>query len=287
MIAALLHGKLSRKQENMEDILTSIVFGVLKHLPPDRILLPWLSMARSEDGLTLSPGEFLRPDVQADYDFWPQWKENECGFCEPDLALQLTLPQPGTRRWVIGIEAKYLSGKSSTADDQQLHPYDQLAREWDNLASIARKENREPFLIYLTADFGFPTDEIRASREEFQRKRVGKQPFECYWLSWRHLSTLLDCIHNEQVPSYAIELLNDLGAALKRLELTFFWGFSRPTSMSTVPWTFVAPAQHLESLFAGFSKASIFPSIDWHFRKLQILFANYRRLSKIAWRFNK
>ncbi len=42
MIPALLHGKLSREQENMEDILTSIVFGVLKHLPPELILLPWL-----------------------------------------------------------------------------------------------------------------------------------------------------------------------------------------------------------------------------------------------------
>jgi len=286
MIAALLHGKLSAKQENMEDILTSIVFGVLKQLPPDRILLPWLSMARSEDGRTLSPGEFLRPDVQADYDFWPQWKENECGFCEPDLALQLTLPQSGTQRWVIGIEAKYLSGKSSIADDQQLHPYDQLAREWDNLASIARKKNREPFLIYLTADFRFPVDEICASRKEFQRKRVGKQPFECYWLSWRHLSALLDRIHNEQVPSY-VELLKDLGDTLRKLELTFFSGFSRPTSMSTLSWAFVAPAQDSESLFAGFAKASIFPSIDWRFRKLQSLYANYQRLSKIEWRFTK
>lgn len=286
MIAALLHGKLSREQENMEDILTSIVFGVLKHLPPDLILLPWLSKVRSEGGLTLAPDEILRPDVDVDYYFWPQWKEKDCGVCEPDLALRLTWPQPGTQRWVIGIEAKYLSGKSSIADNQQSHPNDQLAREWDNLASIAQKENREPFLIYLTADFRLPTDEIRASREDFQRTRGSERPFACYWLSWRHLSALLDSIHNERVPSY-VELLKDLGYALRRLELTFFSGFSRPTSMSTVPWNFIAPAQHLESLFAGFDKASIFPSIDWRFRKLQSVYANYQRLSKIEWRFTK
>ena len=34
MLSALLHGKLSREQENMEDILTSIVFDTLRHLPP-------------------------------------------------------------------------------------------------------------------------------------------------------------------------------------------------------------------------------------------------------------
>jgi hypothetical protein len=290
MIPALLHGKLSREQENMEDILTSNVFGVLKYLPPELILLPWLSKARSTDGLTLSSSGFLRSDVQAGYDgydFWPQWKENECEFCEPDLALRLSWPQPGAQRLVIGIEAKYFSGKSSIADDQQLHPYDQLARQWDNLASIAQKENREPFLIYLTADFRLPADEILKSLKEFQRKRFGKQPFVCYWLSWRHLSALLDRIHSEQVPSYAIELLNDLGAVLRRLDLTFFSGFSRLTSINTVSWAFVAAAQDLKSLFSGFSKASILHSFDWRFRTLQTLFANYQRLSEIAWRFTK
>ena len=50
MLSALLHGKLSREQENMEDILTSIVFDVLRYLPPDQGILPFFAHASSPDG---------------------------------------------------------------------------------------------------------------------------------------------------------------------------------------------------------------------------------------------
>lgn len=49
MLVALLHGKLSREQENIEDILTSNVFGVLKYLPPGTVLIPFLSKASTPD----------------------------------------------------------------------------------------------------------------------------------------------------------------------------------------------------------------------------------------------
>ena len=45
MIHALLNGKLSADQENMEDILTSNVFGLLRYLPPEHGLLPFLAHA--------------------------------------------------------------------------------------------------------------------------------------------------------------------------------------------------------------------------------------------------
>ena len=38
MIEALLHGKLSCKQENMEDILTSNVFGMLQYFDTSRAI---------------------------------------------------------------------------------------------------------------------------------------------------------------------------------------------------------------------------------------------------------
>ena len=45
MIEALLRGKLSREQENMEDVLTSNVFGMLQYVAPELGLFPFLARA--------------------------------------------------------------------------------------------------------------------------------------------------------------------------------------------------------------------------------------------------
>jgi len=42
MLEAQLHGKLTREQENLEDILTSNVFGSIKYVPFKKGLLPIL-----------------------------------------------------------------------------------------------------------------------------------------------------------------------------------------------------------------------------------------------------
>ena len=41
MLQALLNGKLSREQENMEDILTSNVFGLLRYVQPQDGILKY------------------------------------------------------------------------------------------------------------------------------------------------------------------------------------------------------------------------------------------------------
>jgi hypothetical protein len=45
MLQAMLRGKLTRSEEGMEDLLTSNTFGVLKYLPPEAALLPFLRCA--------------------------------------------------------------------------------------------------------------------------------------------------------------------------------------------------------------------------------------------------
>src|SRR3546814_17708166 len=50
-------------------------------------------------------------------------------------------------------------------------PYDQLAREWDNLVCRCKKDEAEPLLIFLTADFNAPVEQIRESAAEYSRKR--------------------------------------------------------------------------------------------------------------------
>ena len=45
MLAAQIKGKLTRKEEDLEDLLTSNVFGSIKYVPPENGLIPLLSAA--------------------------------------------------------------------------------------------------------------------------------------------------------------------------------------------------------------------------------------------------
>ena len=87
MLEALINGKMSSDQENMEDILTSNVFGVLKYLSPDRGLLAFLSMAVLPDGT--GPLANLPQGTTAEYEFWPWWKEDDCIGCECSVSDRL------------------------------------------------------------------------------------------------------------------------------------------------------------------------------------------------------
>src|SRR3546814_8960826 len=92
------------------------------------------------------------------YEVWPTLSERcvrgeiefACHPCEPDLLIKLHKVD-GKRLYVL-IEAKHLSGKSSGPSEDLTAPYDQLAREWDNLVCRCKKDEAEPLLIFLTAD---------------------------------------------------------------------------------------------------------------------------------------
>jgi len=246
MLMALLKGKLSREQENMEDILTSNVFGLLQYLSPKDCLLPFLRLAQTPEGNKLL--EELPDNTQAEpYDFWPSWHEEGCEGCQPDVVLRLNIN--GQRRLLVLIEAKYYSGKSSEEDREQECPNDQLAREWDNLVRVAAREKREPVLVYLTADMGIPKDEIEVSQREYRVKR-GKQAVIA-WISWRHLAGVLSGAQN---PS-----LQDLRKVLERLNLVFFSGFSAIGRAAPVDWTYEG-----SSLRYGWGISTI-PSMKWRY----------------------
>lgn len=103
MLHAELHGKLSSDigdgAERLEDVLTSTVFGTLFAANAWDVITDWLSRARRGTN-AVDP---LQTCDATDYWFWP-WLDN----AEPDLVLRL-----GTT--VVVVEAKYFSGKSSSA----------------------------------------------------------------------------------------------------------------------------------------------------------------------------
>lgn len=244
MIPALLHGKLSREQENMEDILTSTVFGILRYVPPEKGLLPLLRKTQTVDGQPCSLFD-IGEGARVDYQFWPTLKERgrqgesefECHSCEPDLLLKIHRAD-GSRLYVL-IEAKLSSGKSSGPSQDPDAPHDQLAREWDNLVCLSRREDAEPLLIFLTADFSIPTGQIRESEEEYVRKRPGGR-FACGWLTWRQIPIVFR--------DDADDRLQDLVKLCERLNLRFFNGIFVIEAVPGITWRFQPSELRIEWL---------------------------------------
>ncbi len=249
MLDALLHGKLSQEQENMEDILTSFVFGMIKYLPAKDALFPFLAKAESRTGDR--PLEILLQDTENKvvYEFWPRLEEKNCKPCEPDVLITITRRKPKDSKIFILIEAKYRSGKSSHRDESE-EPNDQLAKEWSNLKRRSEVQNATPYLVYLTADFGFPIEQIKESQDELRKKDMSKG--EIYWLSWRHFPLLPE----------ESEIVKDISKALRdKLGLKFYEGISTP---SVVPITW------------KFTKTLISRSFKWSLNPVK----------EVKWRFN-
>ena len=232
----------------MEDILTSCVFGVIKQLPADRMLIPFLAQARF-DGRALD----LKGASDASYEFWPQLRDTDRSVCEPDLLLYMRgAPIP-----TICVEAKYRSGKSGVDDADEgtaevadeWRSVDQLARQWRVLEHMQR-----PFaLVYLTAHCACPVAEIRASL-----KAIHQPSASIFWLSWRALVSIIagDRWLAEQ------PLVQDLLALLDRLQMRPFEGISRfPSRQRT--WTFTVSKK---SRTVGFLWRASEAAPSWSFR---------------------
>jgi hypothetical protein len=231
MLQALLRGKLSREQENMEDILTSSVFGLFGYLPPQDGLFPFLARAQALDGSFplkgLSDREYT-VDAAADYLFWPYWTEPGCAACEPDLVIKIN--GLANRQLMILIEAKYLRGKSSEANPDSEVPEDQLACEWHNLVHVARREKRRPYLVYLTNDLATPKSEIEKSiRDFFSATLEQDRKPDILALSWRQV--------HEICRDSSLPILKDLFALARRLGLVYFDGF-HPLRCRRLAWRF-------------------------------------------------
>jgi hypothetical protein len=214
MIEAFLRGKLSVQQENMEDLWTSCVFGSLRLLPPSSGILPFLAQARSwKDETTLILPVESDDRSEIEYQFWPTLEGPGTHRCEPDLLIRLRPTQQ-----LFLVEAKLHSGKSTEADGGE-RPYDQLAREWDNLLAISG--NFEPVLVYLTADRTMPRESIAQSVKEFTQKRPQCIEPRIFWLSWQHLSGL---------PRDNGGVISGLNSMLARLDLLAFDGWTDTVS---------------------------------------------------------
>lgn len=222
MLAALLHGKVSRSVDGYEDMMTSVVFGALQHLPIDLGLRPMLARLAGDP----QPPWF--GDITAVHvDYWPWWDEVEDHRgAEPDVALTVQLRE-GRPRLII-VEAKRRSGKHGHGE------HDQLATQVHNGRRIAEQRGADlGGLIYLTAHLAIPEHDLAASRRAL---REAAAPL--WWLSWRDLTPLLRTAASavEDQPLLA-SVTRDAAAVLARWGMERFTGWSELRSCPPYAFT--------------------------------------------------
>lgn len=257
MLLAQLRHKLSRSEEESEDLLTSNVFGAFKYSEDPLLLGRFLAEARFlRTGSCLTVGEVRT----CEYRFWPWLKDTEAAGCEPDVVL--LLEDGEQRKSLIGIEAKYRSGKSSRATEDGA-PTDQLAREWIALRAEMRNVGADRFhLVYVTTDFGMPREAIDESLKELDRKclMAGEVPADIAWLSFRRLPRLLSgasepILRDLHVLMREAMLVEFEGVALPPIEWPSAFEFQRAQTVREFTWS-APPATLLYAFESRFSQSS-------------------------------
>jgi hypothetical protein len=257
MLTALLKGKLSSEQENMEDVLTSSVFGAFQYSESADALILFLKKSKPAYGNIPIKDDVDGLEVSfEDYDFWPQWNGLEgVNNCEPDLVIKIH--NAAGQDVLVVIEAKFHSGKSafpSVGGDIS----DQLAKQWVHLYRKAKKESCVPWLIYLTADTGTPKNEILEAKDELFNKpgfSSEAEQLRISWLSWCELAGLFKHSSRQQ--------LSDLSSLATYLGLVYYKGMGRLDPLPGFHYRFRADSRMFDWNFDQ-------PlSSDWEFRNDQ------------------
>ncbi|WP_424946263.1 hypothetical protein [Candidatus Spongiihabitans sp.] len=219
MTIAEIHGKISGSGSNisdrLEDLLTSDVFGPLRYLPSCEGLLPVLCQAQLYSGsrkkLEVS---FVRGEPEVC--FWPRM---ECS--EPDVLIKYD-------DHLLMIEAKYLSGKSGSYDEDADEPTtsDQLAREFQDLMEY-EGDFKKRSLIYLTAHRTMPKDDLTISYNRICKEYKKRYQENTYWLSWVDVrKTIKNCCEkNKDLDPHKKLILEDIERLLHRKGMRGFEGF--------------------------------------------------------------
>ncbi|MDO8567437.1 MAG: hypothetical protein Q7R57_01830 [Dehalococcoidales bacterium] len=253
MFIAQLHNKLSRPEQDMEDLLTSNVFGVWRYLPVEIAQIGLLRFLKT--ACRLDQAEFHGPDKikTLSVKFWPWIKEGDAKGAEPDVLIEMV--SSDQRKWLLLIESKYLSPKSSSADPLDPHPTDQLAREMQNLRRVASTQKFDEYaLIYVTAHTQIPKNDFSQAISELETKTGQGDSDKFYWTTWRMLPSIISDSINLCGEPYAT-LLGDLREIICRMGLSFFNGMSiRGWTLGECPWIFESP---LDPIFLDWQPISM------------------------------
>lgn len=229
MIQAVLASK-SLGYEYTEDILTSTVFGTLKYLRSDIILIPFIESAflYNDQRTTLweklnSEGIELRCYREVEYVFWP--RNNNYG--EPDLVILFKNHIHGYDDFLLIVEAKFKSPKTGTEEkDQLVRYYEAVIKDIENFSepAISSFKGKKGYIIYLTEAEAY--SDIIASSYLLGNK-YNELTDQIFHLKWQQLYKTFEimyefCFSNEKT------IVDDLIEYLKKLGLRDFSGISLP-----------------------------------------------------------
>ncbi len=197
MYMAELRGKVSRKIENSEDILTSNVFSFLKYSNRLVYLKKFLRVL----DIDASDGDL----IDAEFLFWPRYDDGT----EPDIVI-LIGPH------YLLFEAKYFS---PVAEENNCKA-GQLVREFKQGISEAKNLGLAFRLVAITADSCSP-DEILSDIPAIYRSSVD-------WVNWQTLAGILLNTLEEDGENASDQLFSeDLYDLLDRKHLRGFLSFNR------------------------------------------------------------
>ncbi len=160
MYLAELHGKLPRKIERMEDILTSNIFSFFKYSSREIFLRGYLNKL----GFNISNQEA----IEAEFMFWPRFEKNT----EPDLVLMVG-------NYYLLIEAKYFSGFADGTKKTKA----QLLREIEGGTLEAKNYGKDFKLIAITADHYYKENIFKIIPSDFIP--------HFKWTNWQSVSLFL------------------------------------------------------------------------------------------------
>lgn len=194
MYLAELHGKLSREQENQEDILTSDVFSFLKYADRRAFLYPFL--------LLLDLPVSAEDAQNAEFIFWPSFDDHT----EPDLVL---IVGP----YYLLIEAKYHSGFGQETK-QRAH---QIIREIKGGKNEADAQGKIFKIVALTAHYSEKPEILRKIPEEYRADVI--------WTNWQTIAAMIyQCLANASLTMETRLFATDLYDLLVRKNLRSYEG---------------------------------------------------------------
>ncbi|MCK4819566.1 hypothetical protein KA005_27610 [bacterium] len=163
MYIAELRGKLSREQENKEDILTSNVFSFLKYAPRETFLIEYINSL----GIPVSKEDSFR----AKFLFWTTFRD----LTEPDVVIVIG-------DYYLLFEAKLLLGFGEETEFSSA----QLFREIEGGLAEADNVKKNFKLIAITSDYFQPVGLFKKIPAEYHQYLL--------WTNWQHFTFLLSSV---------------------------------------------------------------------------------------------
>ena len=262
MLLAEIHGKVYEPVRNVEDMLTSEVFGHLRYVSP-RVFWERLfsfSLNVSLDGppqslASVCAAQGCRVSSYSDLRifFWPSYR----GEDEPDLLLCFS---GGSQRpLLLLIEAKLWSGKSNSRKGDQLVRYLSALADPSGF-NISLPKDAFCAVVYLT-----PHD---SAEEIIESVNCSANPvasarslFRC---QWQDIILAAQETMSEECTSQVRTILHDIIAFLRCRNLEYFRGF---TAVENLPFLSRRDAQFL-NISSHFAELEVPPDFatekaDW------------------------